>query len=104
MKKIDEIVRKEILEQSIKERDFAGMYCMELLPKSVKKLTKLGIETEKEQQLRSLHTIYDDRHFLIFFIKGVEKEIITFFEVYPEQSKYCRMSFTKDIWRGYLET
>ena len=24
--------------------------------------------------------------------------------VYPEQSKYCRMSFTKDIWRGYLET
>jgi len=101
--KITKQIKQIILEKAITEANFAGMWMMNLLPKSVDKLKSLEIKTKDEQQLRSIITEYDNRTFILFLIDGINNHIWAIWEVIETSSKYApEFTFGKGIWKGCI--
>jgi hypothetical protein len=97
-------VKKQIVKQAVKEKNFAGMYMMGLLPKSCDKMKNLEVEIESEQQLRSLATLFKGRQFMVFFLDGLKKKLYAcLWELVPEVNQFGGPLLAKGIWKGFME-
>lgn len=96
------IDKEKLIKKAIEEKNYAGMWCMNLLPKSCKRLQNKYNIADK-QELRSLTVSMDDEDYICFLLSlaDTQDQLWAIWSLKPKPSKFhSYIHYAKETWRG----